>query len=111
MYVAKVAGNGDLGFYAQRGVPLVSAKTSDPYWDSVPWKDAGKYPADGILYDTRSDVLPLAEAKGIRTFAELPAVRANQIGAWEADPPPSYQRYARTMNHLAKTIAAWRKVI
>jgi iron complex transport system substrate-binding protein len=111
MYVAEVARNGDLGFYAQHGVPLVSAKTPDPYWDSVPWKDAAKYPADGILYDTRSDVLPLADAKGIRAFAELPAVRANQIGAWEADPSPSYQRYTRTMNHLAKTIAGWGKVI
>jgi iron complex transport system substrate-binding protein len=109
LYVSKL--NGDLALYAQRGVPLVSAKSSDPYWDSLPWKDAGKYPADGILYDSRADVLPLADAKGIPEFRELPAVRANQIGAWEADPPPSYQRYTKTMNDLARTIAGWRKVI
>jgi iron complex transport system substrate-binding protein len=109
LYVSKLSG--DLAFYAQRGVPLVSARSSDPYWDSVPWKDAGKYPADGILYDARSDVLPLADAKGIPEFRALRAVRANQIGAWRADPPPSYQRYTATMNDLAQTIAGWRKVI
>jgi len=109
LYVATL--NGDLAFYAQRGVPLVSAKTSDPYWDSLPWKEADKYPADAILYDARSDVLPLTAAKAIPAFAELPAVRANQIAAWHADPPPSYQRYQTTMNNLATALAGWRKVI
>ena len=109
LYVATL--NGDLAFYAQRGVPLVSAKTSDPYWDSLPWKEADKYPADAILYDARSDVLPLTAAKAIPAFAELPAVRANQIAAWQADPPPSYERYQRTMSDLATAIADWRKVI
>jgi iron complex transport system substrate-binding protein len=109
IYVATL--NGDLAFYAQRGVPLVAATTSDLYWDSLPWKEAGKYAADGILYDARSNVLPLADAKGIPAFAELPAVRANQIGAWQADPPPSYQQYRTTMNDLARAIVGWRKVI
>jgi iron complex transport system substrate-binding protein len=111
MYVAKVVKNGDLGFYAQRGVPLVSARTSDPYWDRFPWKKAGKYPADAILYDARATLLPLANAKSIQAFADLPAVRANQVGPWHADPPPSYQAYTRTMNDLAKTIEGWRRVI
>jgi iron complex transport system substrate-binding protein len=108
LYVSTVSG--DLAFYAQRGVPLVAAKTSDPYWDTLPWKKAGKYAADAILYDARSDVLPLRAAKAIPAFAALPAVRANQIGAWHADPPPSYQRYAQTTDHLARAIAGWRKV-
>jgi iron complex transport system substrate-binding protein len=111
MYVAKFGDNGDLALYAQRGVPLVSAKTSEPYWDKLPWKDAGKYPADAILYDARSGVLPLRDAKGIPAFAELLAVRANQIAAWQGDPPPSYQRYTTTMNDLAKAIAGWHKVV
>jgi iron complex transport system substrate-binding protein len=108
IYVSKLYG--DLAFYARRGVPLVPATSADPYWDDLPWKEAGKYAADGILYDTRSNVLPLAAAKGIPAFADLPAVRANQVGAWQADPPPSYQRYATRMNDLARAIAGWRKV-
>jgi iron complex transport system substrate-binding protein len=109
IYVSRL--NGDLAFYAQRGVPLVSAKTADPYWDSLPWKEAGTYAADGILYDARSNVLPLTDAKGIPAFAELPAVRANLIGAWLADPPPSNQKYRATMSDLARAIVGWRKVI
>jgi iron complex transport system substrate-binding protein len=103
--------NGDLALYAQRGVPLVSAKSSDPYWDALPWKQAHKYPADAILYDARADVLPLRAAKRIPTFAALPAVRTKQIAMWRADPPPSYQSYTKTMNDLASTLAGWRKVI
>ena len=87
-----------------------AAKTSQAYWDSFGWDHAAKYPADGILYDARSILLPLSLAKQIPAFAALPAVRANQIGAWQADPPPSYQRYTETMNDLAKTIASWHKV-
>jgi iron complex transport system substrate-binding protein len=110
MYVAKVADAGDLRLYAQLGVPLVTAKTSERYWDRVRWEHAAKYPADGILYDARSLTLPLSSAKAIPTFAALPAVRANQIGSWQLDTPPSYQAYASSMNDMATTIGGWRKV-
>ena len=50
-------------------------------------------------------------AKSISAFAELPAVRANQIGVWQADTPPLYQTYPRKMNDLAKAVANWREVI
>jgi iron complex transport system substrate-binding protein len=110
VYVSKVSDAGDLAFYRHRGVPVVSARSPTPYWDRLDWNHVDKYPADGILYDARPYALPLAAAKRIRDFAALPAVRANQIGAWKADPPPSYQAYARTMNDLAATIASWRPV-
>jgi iron complex transport system substrate-binding protein len=110
MYVAKVADSGDLLLYAQLGVPLATAITPDPYWDRVRWEHADKYPADGILYDARSLTLPRSSAKAIPAFAALPAVRANQIGSWRLDAPPSYQAYASSMNDLATTIGGWRKV-
>jgi iron-desferrioxamine transport system substrate-binding protein len=110
MFVAKLAGAGDLSFYRRRGVPLVSAKTSDAYWDRFGWAHAAKYPADGILYDARSLFLPLRQAKQIPGFAALPAVRAGQIAGWHVAPPPSYQAYAKTMNDLATTIAGWRRL-
>jgi iron complex transport system substrate-binding protein len=111
MYVSKVVDSADLTLYQRRGVPLVSAQTPRPYWDRVPWADAAKYPADGILYDARAIFLPVTQAKRIPTFATLPAVRANQIGKWRLDPPPSYQVYGAAMDELAKTIAGWRKVL
>jgi iron complex transport system substrate-binding protein len=110
MYVAKLS-DADLALYKQRGVPLVSAETHDTYWDRFGWDHAAKYPADGIIYDARPITLPLRQAKAIPAFAALPAVRANQVGAWHADPAPSYQAYTETMNDLARTIAGWRKVI
>jgi iron complex transport system substrate-binding protein len=110
MFVAKVAGSSDLSLYARRGVPLVSAETSAPYWDELRWEQAGKYPADGILYDGRTISLPVASAKKIPAFAALPAVRANQIGPWRADLAPSYEAYTGAMIELATTIAGWRKV-
>jgi iron complex transport system substrate-binding protein len=110
MYVAKLVDYGDLSFYRRRGVPLVSAKTSDAYWDRFGWDHAAKYPADGILYDARPDVFPLREAEKIPAFAALPAVRAGQIGAWHNNAPPSYQGYSEAMNDLATTIAGWRRL-
>jgi iron complex transport system substrate-binding protein len=110
MYVAKLSDSGDLAFYRHRGVPLVSAQTSDAYWDRFSWDQAGKYPADGILYDARPITLPLRQAKHIPAFAALPAVRANQVGVWRADPPPSYQAYTVAMNDLATTITGWRRL-
>jgi iron complex transport system substrate-binding protein len=110
MYVAKLVNFGDLSFYRRRGVPLVSAEASDPYWDTFGWEHAAKYPADGILYDARSIFLPLRQAKEIPAFAALPAVRANQIAGWQVDPPPSYQAYTQAMNDMATRIAVWRRL-
>jgi iron complex transport system substrate-binding protein len=110
MYVAKLVDSADLAFYRRHGVPLVSAQTSDAYWDRFSWDRAAKYPADGILYDARPISLPLRAAKAIPAFAALPAVRANQIARWHVDPPPSYQAYTEAMNDMATTIAGWRRV-
>ena len=110
MYVAKVADDADLHLYAQLGVPLVTAETAEPYWDRLRWEHADKYPADGILYDARTLTMPVSSAKAIPAFAALPAVRANQIGSWRMDTPPSYQAYTSAMNELATTIGRWRKV-
>ena len=110
MYVAKLVDFGELTFYKRQGVPLVSAETPDPYWDRFGWGHAAKYPADGILYDSRPIALPVKTVKGIPAFAALPAVQANQIAAWLPDPPPSYQAHTVAMNELATTIEGWRRV-
>ena len=110
MFVAKLADMGDLTFYSQLGVPLLSARTPDHYWHRCAWGSTDTYRADGILYDARPGVLPWAVAKRIPDFAALPAVRAGQVGTWQADLPPSYEAYAKTMDELAVTITSWRKV-
>jgi iron-desferrioxamine transport system substrate-binding protein len=109
-YVAKPVDNGDLNFYKHRGVPIVTPTTSAPYWDTLSWEQAGKYQADGIIYDARPFAMPLADAKKIPTFAALPAVQAGQIGAWHVGPPPTYKAYAAVMNELVKTFSGWRRL-
>src|SRR5262249_46555477 len=89
MYVAKLADMADLTFYKDQGVPLVSARTPEMYWDSLSWAQAAKYPADGILYDAREVALPISVVKKIPAFAALQAVRADQHGAWAGGNPPS----------------------
>jgi len=110
MYVAKLVDFGDLSLYRRYGMPLISAETSDAYWDAFGWDHADKYPADGILYDARQLYLSLREAKEIPEFAALPAVRANQVAGWYVSPPPSYQAYAEAMGNLATAISGWRTV-
>jgi iron complex transport system substrate-binding protein len=110
MYVAKAVDNGDLNFYKHRGFPLVSPTTSAPYWDTLSWEQAGKYPADGIIYDARPFALAIADVKKIPTFAALPAVQAGQVGAWQVGPAPTYQAYTKVMNDLASTISGWRRL-
>jgi iron complex transport system substrate-binding protein len=109
-YVAKPVDNGDLNFYKHRGLPLVAPTTSAPYWDSLSWEQAGKYQADGIIYDARPFALPLADAKKIPTFAALPAVQAGQVGPWRVGPAPTYQAYSTVMNELAKTVRSWHRL-
>jgi iron complex transport system substrate-binding protein len=106
-YVAKPIDNGDLEYYKNRGLPLVVPTTTAPYWDALSWEQAGKYPADGILYDARPYALPLSQAEQIPTFASLPAVKAGQVGAWNATPAPTYQTLAYDINQLVKTISGW----
>jgi len=110
MYVAKVVDDGDLNFFKHRGFPIVSAATSSAYWDTLSWEQAGKYQADGIIYDARPFAMPVADAKKIPTFAALPAVQAGQVGPWEVGPVPTYQAYAKVMNNLARTIGSWHKL-
>jgi iron complex transport system substrate-binding protein len=110
MYVANLAGFGDLSFYSRLGVPLISAETSDAYWDRFGWDHAAKYPADGILYDARSLFLPFNLAKEIPAFAALPAVRTQQVARWQVNPPPSFQAYTEAMNDLARAISGWRRL-
>lgn len=110
MYIAKIVDNGDLNFYKHRGLPLVSANVSAPYWDVLSWEQAGKYPADGILYDARPFAMSAADAKKIPTFAALPAVQAGQVGPWEVGPAPTYQAYTKAIDELVATISGWRKL-
>ena len=76
--------------------------------DTLSWKQAGRYPADLILHDTRAFSLQPGQLSTYPTWAALPAVRAGQVGSWSAETRLSAQGFAAAVEDLAATVAAAR---
>ncbi|WP_020502469.1 ABC transporter substrate-binding protein [Sciscionella marina] len=93
MYVANPKFYSDLIYYTQLGMQLLGgAGGADQFYEQLSWERADKYPADLILADSRKFSLSADQMKQkFPTFRQLPAVKANQIGAWNGEPRFSYQ--------------------
>jgi iron complex transport system substrate-binding protein len=94
LYIAKPDYFADLAYYRELGLDIVSGGGTEDYWEQLSWEQAGKYPADLILTDTRSYALPRAQMTQFPTWNQLPAVKAGQLGDWSAEP---------RFNHLLAT--------
>ena len=94
LYIAKPEFFADLAYYRELGLDIVSGGGSEDYWEQLSWEQAGKYPADLILTDTRTYALPRAQLTQFPTWNQLPAVKAGQLGDWSAEP---------RFNHLLAT--------
>ncbi|MEU4247198.1 ABC transporter substrate-binding protein [Amycolatopsis sp. NPDC026612] len=94
LYIAKPDFFADLAYYRELGLDIVSGGGTEDYWEQLSWEQAGKYPADLILTDSRSYALPRAQMTQFPTWNQLPAVKANQLGDWSAEP---------RFNHLLAT--------
>ncbi|MFI9384834.1 ABC transporter substrate-binding protein [Kutzneria sp. NPDC052558] len=105
--VAVPAKYADLSYYVKLGVPVTGpAKgVNSAYFEVMSWEQAAKYPADLILYDARTQALPLDQLLTHPTFAGLPAVKAGQIAPWHAETPFSYQRYTPVIKELTAAVA------
>ena len=101
----------DLAYFQKLGVDFVQPKPdSQGYFEELSWENAGKYAADLILLDSRSQALQPAQLKSKPTWTGLPAVKAGQIVPWLSEPRYSYTGCAPTIESLAKALAAARKV-
>ena len=96
IYVAKPDFFGDLMYFRSLGLDIVSGGGDEEYWEMLSWEQAGKYPADLIITDSRSHALTHQQMAAFPTWARLPAVKAGQIGTW-----PGESRYS---NQLSATI-------
>ncbi|HYH11828.1 MAG TPA: ABC transporter substrate-binding protein [Thermomicrobiales bacterium] len=96
----------DLLYYRELGVNLIQPETPDPStggnFEVVSWEQLGKYPADVVLYDNRSDITLL---DGDPIWELLPAVRAGQTGPWPVTFPLSWQGLGGAMELLLETLA------
>lgn len=111
LYIAQPRDHADLWYWRSLGVNIVVPAVKDAYWEVAGFENVGKYPADVVLYDSRSFALSRADLMKIPTFAALPAVRAGQLAAWQATPPIDYATYAKNMVSLAGTIRNARKIV
>ncbi|MDX3235405.1 ABC transporter substrate-binding protein [Streptomyces sp. ME03-5709C] len=102
----------DLMYFAQLGVDIVVPNKLDGggYYESLSWENADKYPADLLLLDDRSTALQPKDLTGKPTWAQLPAVKANQITPWSSVPRFSHAGVAPLLEQLAKAIQAAKKV-
>ena len=107
MYVAYPGGFSDLRYFQSLGMQLATPEshpTSDGFWETLSWEEAGTYPADLILADGRigtveeiTDLLP-------PTAAALPAVQADQLIEWPASHAFGYGNLGAIMEVLAAEV-------
>jgi iron complex transport system substrate-binding protein len=86
LYVCKPEFFADLAYYRDLGLDIVNGGGSDDYFETLSWEQAGKYPADLILTDSRTYALTRQQLAAIPTWAQLPAVKANQLADWSTEP-------------------------
>ena len=81
----------DLSYFEQLGVSFIRpTNVVGGFFESLSWENAGKYQADLILLDDRTGTLQPADLTGKATWTALPAVKADQIVAWNSEPRYSY---------------------
>ncbi|WP_320064258.1 ABC transporter substrate-binding protein [Micromonospora sp. RTGN7] len=102
----------DLMYFAELGVDIVvpTKLEQGDYFEALSWENAGKFPADLILLDNRATAMQPADMAKKPTWAQLPAVKANQVTPWDAVPRFSYTGAAPLLENLAKAISAAKKV-
>ncbi|MEV6608557.1 ABC transporter substrate-binding protein [Kutzneria sp. NPDC051319] len=86
LYVCKPEFFADLSYYRDLGLDLVNGSGPDDYFETLSWEQAGKYPADLILSDSRTFALSKQQLAQIPTWAQLPAVKAGAVADWSTEP-------------------------
>ncbi|MFG2052529.1 ABC transporter substrate-binding protein [Micromonospora sp. NPDC048930] len=111
-YVSNPKVSTDLMYFAELGVDLVlpTKLEQGDYFAALSWENTGKFPADLILLDNRPTALQPKDLAAKPTWAQLPAVRANQVTPWDAVPRFSYAGAAPLLENLAAAIRTAKKV-
>ncbi|MFD5509526.1 ABC transporter substrate-binding protein [Streptomyces sp. NPDC127051] len=102
----------DLKYFKSLGVEFITPDKLDAggFFESLSWENAGKYKADLVLLDNRTGTLQPEELKAKPTWAEMPAVKAGQVAPRVTEPIYSYEKCAKILEDLAKSIQSAKKV-
>jgi iron complex transport system substrate-binding protein len=90
------------------GATIVGAdapETGNP-WGQVAWEDASTYPADILLVEGYSDDFAFSS----ELWDALPAVQADQLGAWSSKGAMTASTYAAWLNDVAALVSSSTKV-
>jgi iron complex transport system substrate-binding protein len=105
LWVANVANFPDVLEYRRLGLDVVEAGAPDDYFQMLSWEEADRYPVDVILHDERPTSLQPDELAALYpTWSALPAVRAGQVGRWNAETVLSHRGLAAAVTDLAATL-------
>ncbi len=94
-YFVSPLNGGGVGLYLrQAGLNIIEPENLDPeqlyVFETASWEQLGKYPADVILYDSRTDPSTFADDA---LWSSLPAVQRGQVGRWYSTSPYSWQAF------------------
>ncbi|QFG25723.1 ABC transporter substrate-binding protein [Actinomadura sp. WMMB 499] len=110
-YASGPAKNSDLIYFKELGVELITPDKLDQngFFEELSWENAGRYHADLIMLDSRTQALRPEALGGKATWQDLPAVKAGQVIPWEAEPRFSHLGCAPILENLAKAIESAEK--
>ncbi len=103
-YVANPAYWPALRLLADAGVPFAPTSAKGG-WEVVKWTDLGSsHPADIYLYDQRPNSLGKEQLQEIPEWADLTAVAAGHVIAWNPEPPLTFEAAAAAADTLTAAI-------
>ncbi|TDC65415.1 ABC transporter substrate-binding protein [Actinomadura sp. GC306] len=110
-YASSPDKNTDLIYLKELGVDLVVPDKLDQngYFENLSWENAGKYKADVILLDSRTQALQPKDLGGKPTWKDLPAVKAGQVVPWQPEPRFSYAGCAPILEAFAEALRSAKK--
>ncbi|HTJ72433.1 MAG TPA: ABC transporter substrate-binding protein [Actinospica sp.] len=111
LYVSDPEVYPDLSYFEQLGVSFIQpTNVVGGFFESLSWENAGKYQPDIILLDDRTGTLQPGDLTGKATWTALPAVKANQIVAWNSEPRYSYTAIGPIVQGFADALQNAKKV-
>jgi iron complex transport system substrate-binding protein len=102
----------DQAYLQKLGVNFVqpSVPPAEPHWEVLSWEQAGKYPIDVLLYDSRNASFFTTDLSRYPTVANLPAVKANQALAWNPETPSTWGAFSKALRELTSRLSTFKTV-
>jgi iron complex transport system substrate-binding protein len=107
LWISSPRQSADLLYFQELGLDMVEPEsiTENNYWEELSWEQAGKYPVDLFLIDSRQwSATGPQLIETVPAFAALPAAKAGQFGGWDIEYVPSYKGFTPVLQRLTEVI-------